>query len=368
MTCIAETGGQSFRAELPHVARYTFPVSSISLVLAWDTPERIVAMAALLLVRFLLFIAALPRCIAAIPNAACRASIGAAIDIKACHESSANKSPPNSAHNSLRRRAGDGPKAQSLAGPSTGPGNQFGSPEGSALATSAHSPSKRPRVDLEIDPLNLGEPPSLSAGAGSSAQGREEDEVDGLMRRVRTRLNSLPPIRPPSNTIPSDAGPQAQTASDARGWGYIRRDPDGKLIRSTNKKTIDQPADPVIPPRFASIQRGTWIQSSLTYPAQGVWANMGDKWVPLTRPVTVYKQELSPDRQHLPRQLYHGLVPGHGTQAFLKGKWRSLAITPWPKKGVAYALPGTPRRQLGVRWKVEMIEPAVAAEWHGSEM
>lgn len=325
------------------------------------------AMAALLLVRFLLFIAAIPRCIAAIPNAACRASVGAAIDIKACHESSANKSPPDSAYNSLRRRAGDGPKAQSLAGPLTGPGNQLKSPEGSAPAASAHSPSERPRVNLEPDPLNPAEPPSLSAGAGSSAQGTEEGEVDGLIRRVRARLDSLAPIPPPSNTVPSDAGRQAQTASDAQEWGRIRRRPDGKLIRSAQREASDRQTDPSIVPRFSSIQQGTWIQTSLTRPPQGVWAHMGDIWVPLTRPVSVYKQELSPDRQHLPRQLIHGLVPGHGAQAFLKGKWRSLSITPWPKRGVAYALPGTPIRQLNVRWKVEIIEPAVAAEWHGRE-
>jgi len=231
---------------------------------------------ALLFVRVLLFIAVGPRSTSAFPNAKCH---GAAIDIKACRESFVTRNLYLPARSSLRRRAGDSPRAQSPAGPSTEPG-------------------RRP---LDAEGLTLG------GGRHSPPEDSSEDE---------------------------DLGPE--------------------LIASPENQ------------RFSYIRYGTWVQfTRRNNIPRGIWADMEEGWIPLPRPVPVYKQEWSPRTRRMERRIQHGRVPWQGAEAYLKGKWRSLATEPHAS---VYVLPGTPLYQLDlVHERRVHLNPAHAAELLGME-
>jgi len=113
---------------------------------------------ALLFVRVLLFIAVGPRSTSAFPNAKCHAPLGAAIDIKACRESFVTRNLYLPARSSLRRRAGDSPRAQSPAGPSTEPGRRPLDAEGLTLGGGRHSPPEDSSEDEDLGPELIASP------------------------------------------------------------------------------------------------------------------------------------------------------------------------------------------------------------------
>jgi len=82
----------------------------------------------------------------------------------------------------------------------------------------------------------------------------------------------------------------------------------------------------------------------------------------------VYKQEWSPRTRRMERRIQHGRVPWQGAEAYLKGKWRSLATEPHTSGWAVYVLPGTPLYQLDrVHERRVHLDPAHAAELLGLE-